>query len=147
MSKSFSWLTSILTVAAFGTLIWMFGIAMPAPRVFSEEMKEATEVKETREVKEVKPTAAELEDAIRTLLRPENENFEGSSIRGNIRNRSGKVLRYVTVVYHLYDKAGNRVGTARDIVSDLGADETWKFQAYVSGSGAYRAVFQEVTWQ
>ncbi len=42
---------------------------------------------------------------------------------------SSKDCQYAVITFLTYDKSGNRVGTADDIISDLKAGEVWNFEA------------------
>ena len=52
-------------------------------------------------------------------------------ISGTIRNSSGKELIMVQITFATYDTAGNKIGEAFDNVNNLGANETWKFEALI----------------
>lgn len=53
----------------------------------------------------------------------------GLYIEGIIKNNYGKDLSYVQITYSLFDKDGNQIGTATDIISNLEKDGKWKFKA------------------
>lgn len=50
-------------------------------------------------------------------------------ISGIVKNNTTKKYSYVQITFNLYDKDGNKVGTALANENDLGAGETWKFEA------------------
>ena len=50
-------------------------------------------------------------------------------LKGIVKNNSGKDCTYVQVMFNLYDKDGNQIGTALANVNNLEKDGTWKFKA------------------
>lgn len=50
-------------------------------------------------------------------------------ISGTIKNDTGSDYRYVQVSFSLYDANGINLGTAFDNMNNLGAGETWSFNA------------------
>ena len=43
---------------------------------------------------------------------------------------------YVQITFDVFDREGNRVGTALDNINNLRSGETWKFKAHYFGEGA-----------
>ena len=65
------------------------------------------------------------------------------TVRGIITNTSKRRLSLITVKFHVYDRSGNRVGTAADMISNLEPGSTWKFSAIAfEGGRSYR--FDEI---
>lgn len=52
-----------------------------------------------------------------------------ASISGVAKNNTGKDLSYVQIEFSVYDSAGNNVGTALANINNLGAGDTWRFEA------------------
>lgn len=50
-------------------------------------------------------------------------------ISGVVKNNTSKKYSYVQITFALFDKDGNKVGTALANVNSLDAGETWKFEA------------------
>lgn len=50
-------------------------------------------------------------------------------IDGIVKNNSNNDYSYVQIEFICYDNQGNNLGTAIDNISNLGAHETWKFNA------------------
>jgi hypothetical protein len=61
----------------------------------------------------------------------ENVGFGYGYIVGSIRNNTDHRYNYVQVSFSLYDRNGNRIGTALANTSGLGPGETWRFKAPV----------------
>ncbi len=57
------------------------------------------------------------------------DGFGSVYIEGTIKNKSGSEASYLQIIYNLYDKDGNQVGTAMDNINNLEKDGTWKFKA------------------
>ncbi|MCX7715047.1 MAG: zinc ribbon domain-containing protein [Clostridia bacterium] len=51
------------------------------------------------------------------------------SIEGTVKNNRSTAYSYVQITFGIYDKNGNKVGSAMDNVNNLGSGETWKFKA------------------
>jgi len=52
-------------------------------------------------------------------------------IVGYLKNNTDRSYNYVQISFSLYDKNGNKVGSAFDNTNGLGPRETWKFKALV----------------
>lgn len=52
-------------------------------------------------------------------------------IEGIVKNNNDKNYSYLQVEFVCYDKDGNNLGTALDNTNNLGANETWKFKAFL----------------
>lgn len=63
-----------------------------------------------------------------TTTRSDGYGFS-SYISGVIKNNTDKKYSYVQITFALFDKDGNKVGTALANVNSLDAGETWKFEA------------------
>lgn len=50
-------------------------------------------------------------------------------ITGSITNTTGKKLSYISVEYKIYDSSNAVIGTALANANNIGANETWKFEA------------------
>lgn len=64
-------------------------------------------------------------------MRVEYNSYLGYSaeISGVIKNNSFGLYDYVQVEFVVYDENGNNLGTALDNMNNLGAGETWRFNA------------------
>jgi hypothetical protein len=56
---------------------------------------------------------------------------DGHYIVGKIKNVSGYTYRYADVYFGVYDKDGDKIGTAEKHVENLEPGETWAFRALV----------------
>ena len=66
------------------------------------------------------------------------------TIRGTIRNNSGRNYSYAQVLFDVYDSSGNRVESAIGNINNLRAGETWRYKAvYFDGDG-YRFRLNEI---
>lgn len=70
-------------------------------------------------------------DVSNTSLSVSYSEFLGysASILGVAKNNTGKDLSYVQIEFSVYDSAGNNVGTALANINNLGAGDTWRFEA------------------
>lgn len=50
-------------------------------------------------------------------------------ISGKVKNKKGRDLNYVQVIFNLYDKDGAHIGTAIDNINSVKEDGVWKFKA------------------
>ena len=50
-------------------------------------------------------------------------------ISGIVKNNTNKKYSYIQITFALFDKDGNKVGTAMANENNIGAGETWKFKA------------------
>lgn len=55
-------------------------------------------------------------------------------VKGVLKNNTDKKKDYIQITFNVKDKAGNKVGKAWTNVTDLGAGETWAFNAHYVGS-------------
>ena len=62
---------------------------------------------------------------------------------GEIKNIAGKKLNYVSIKANFYDRGGALVGNGVDMIQNLGAGETWRFDIRYMGY-AHEAVLDEV---
>lgn len=56
-----------------------------------------------------------------------------ASITGVAKNNTGKNLSYVQIEFSVYDSEGNNLGTAIANINNLGAGDTWRFEATLLG--------------
>lgn len=54
-------------------------------------------------------------------------------VTGTITNTTGKDLSYISVQYKIYDSSNAVIGTAFANANNIGAGETWKFEASSMG--------------
>ena len=66
-------------------------------------------------------------------------------ITGEVINRRGYKLSLVSISFDLLDESGARVGTAADVISSLGAGDTWRFKATGFGSDFSKFRFSELS--
>lgn len=59
-----------------------------------------------------------------------------ANMSGYVMNCSDKRTGLVSVRFDVYDKSGNKVGTANDFIDSIGPWESWKFKASYFGSDA-----------
>ena len=72
------------------------------------------------------------------------------TIRGTAKNTSNHSYSYASVEFSVYDSAGNNLGTALANVNNLGAGDTWRFEAVLfefpsSRPASYKLV-DIITW-
>ena len=84
--------------------------------------------KKTEKQQEVKEKKKDYEI---TDTKIEKDSFSTYAV-GVLKNNSDK--SYVQVVFPVYDKSGNKVGSAMANINDLKANSTWKFKALYLGS-------------
>lgn len=55
-------------------------------------------------------------------------------------NRMDKAINYIQISFGLYNNSGSKVGTCLDNMTNLGAGESWQFDAYCSNwtGGTYK---------
>lgn len=63
-------------------------------------------------------------------------NGSTSDMTGFIMNCSDKRTGMIVVSFDMYDNAGNKVGTASDMIDSIGPWESWKFKAVYFGNDA-----------
>ena len=71
----------------------------------------------------------ELVGGIKGTTAKRDEYGVYSYISGIVKNNTSKKYSYVQITFALFDKAGNKVGTAMANENNIGAGETWKFEA------------------
>lgn len=54
------------------------------------------------------------------------------TIEGIVVNNTNNNYKYVTVEVQCYDINNNKIQTSSDIISNLNANETWKFKIYIN---------------
>lgn len=64
---------------------------------------------------------------------------------GRIKNYSGMRIRGVRVTFDLFDRQGNKVGEAWDMIPSIGPWETWRYKAVFFESDASSARFTGIT--
>jgi hypothetical protein len=55
---------------------------------------------------------------------------------GSITDTSGQKFSYLSVRINLYDRDGERIGSAADSMLNFEPDQTWKFQAAILNDAA-----------
>lgn len=60
-----------------------------------------------------------------------NEYYKTQYIVGTLKNNTNKKTNYVQIVFNLYDKDNNVVGSAFANINHIEADGTWKFKAMI----------------
>ena len=86
--------------------------------------------KKTEKQQEVKEKKKDYEI---TDTKIEKDSFSTYAV-GVLKNNSDSDKSYVQVVFPVYDKSGNKVGSAMANINDLKANSTWKFKALYLGS-------------
>ena len=66
-------------------------------------------------------------------------------VAGTVRNNTSQVFMYVEVGFNAYDRSGNMIGNAWTNVANLGAHDTWSFQA-IAPQGMFRWEFSEIQY-
>lgn len=61
-----------------------------------------------------------------------NQYFKTRYIVGTLKNNSQKETSYVQIVFNLYDKDGNVIGSAMTNINHIEKDGTWKFKAIIT---------------
>ena len=64
-------------------------------------------------------------------------------VRGDLKNIAGEKLNYASIKAKFYDESGSLVGNGVDMVQNLGAGETWRFDITYMGY-AHRVTLDEV---
>lgn len=73
------------------------------------------------------------------------DEFGFMKITGTIKNNTDKQASYVQVIFNIYDKDGNQIGTALDNINNLEAGKTWKFEAMSLEQGGETYKLSEIT--
>lgn len=66
------------------------------------------------------------------IIEEGNEYFKMKYIVGTIKNTTNKKTSYVQIVFNLYDKDGNVIGSSMDNINHIEPDGTWKFKALIT---------------
>lgn len=68
-----------------------------------------------------------------------------NAIVGTVRNVSQRKYAYVQIEFSLYDKAGGRIGSASDNITNLEPGSKWNFQARIFDERAAAYKLAEIT--
>lgn len=131
MSKKKIILIAVAVFLAIGIIGSMNG-KKETVKVTTNEQKQTnntnnTEKEQKKEPEKEKP-AYEVTD-----VKIEKDEFS-TYVTGILKNNTDKEKAYVQISFAVNDKDGNKVGTALDNISNLGAGKTWKFKAIYFGS-------------
>lgn len=74
-----------------------------------------------------------------------NEYYKTQYIVGTLKNNTNKKTNYVQIVFNLYDKDNNVVGSAFANINHIEADGTWKFKAMILEDEFDSFKFESVT--
>ena len=68
-----------------------------------------------------------------------------ATITGTVVNRTGRKLRYVQIIFNMYDKSGAQVGNAIDNLNGFESGGRWNFKATAFGSKTAHYGFSELS--
>ena len=70
-----------------------------------------------------------------------------ATVKGALKNISGRDCRMVMIEYAMYDASGHKIGTAYDTISNLKNGEIWHFEAslFFSDDKPVKATLSDVT--
>lgn len=112
----------LVLLAVIGLGLWYFF----APR--AELDRAAGDFPDRTEVSDIE--TPEVRDSLSRQLVLTRYDLERvpAAVSGSVVNNTGRPFVNVQVGFHLYDAQGNRIGTVRDTMPIIEADDFWNFQ-------------------
>ena len=95
------------------------------------------------------PAPDDLPEGLAWVEKPNvvTDNWGFRSITGILENTSSVPYETLFIEFNLYDASGNQIGTASDLLSNLQAGGTWKFEAGILNEDAVRFELVSVSFQ
>ena len=95
------------------------------------------------------PSPDDLPEGLAWVEKPNvvTDNWGFRSITGILENTSSVTYESLFIQFNLYDASGNQIGTASDLLSNLQAGGTWKFEAGILDEDAVRFELVSVSFQ
>lgn len=120
-----------IAIASLVINILSLVIVLATQSAYSQAIDDATV---TTDKVTVEQSADGTADSSESKYALSNETFDGdeysTTISGSLTNNTDSDISYISVSYNLYDKDGNQIDTATTGTTNLGAGDTWKFEAW-----------------